>query len=124
MNLAPVAEVSRHLRCDSDADDAWIEDWLPIVSAAVAGWLKDSWRLYAPSGHEDSQGDPLPAQDSQGNLIVHPVVRGAVLLEIAQQYRFRDGSGAARVAAHEGHGYALGAGATALLAPLRKGTLA
>lgn len=124
MNLVSVADAAEHIRTDSARDDQWLELWIPIVSASVAAWLKDEWRLYVPSGFEDSQGDPIPEFDSQGEPIVNPIVAGAVMLELAQQYRFRDGSGAQRVASHEGHGYVLGAGATALLAPLRRSTVA
>lgn len=123
MNLVTLVQAQAHLRTDSDADDAWINDAIEDVSGAVASWLKDSWRLYLPSGFEDSQGVPIPAEDSNG-LIINPVVRRAVLIELAQQYRFRDGSGAAAVPSHWGHGYVLGAGATSILSGLRRSTVA
>lgn len=124
MHLVTMQEAEAHLRIDSDAETSWLKVFIPAVSDAVAAWLKDSWRLYVLSGAEDSHGVLIPATDDYGKPIIRPVVKAAVLLELAQQYRFRDGSDAPRVAAHEGHGYVLGAGATALLAPLRRSTVA
>lgn len=123
MEFVTIEEARSHIRVDTLADDPWFETWIPVVEAAVKSWLKDSWRLYVPSGVEDSNGDPIPAEDSNG-LIVQPMVKAAVLIELAQQYRFRDGSDAAAVPSHWGHGYVLGAGATSLLAGLRRSTVA
>ena len=128
MDLCTLEEARSHIRTDSDADDAWFAVWIPAISQAVMSWLKDDWRAYEPSldseGNviEDSNGDPIPAEDSNGP-IVKPMVRAAVLIELAQQYRFRDGSGAAAVPSHWGHGYVLGAGATSLLTSVRKTTV-
>lgn len=120
--LVTLDEARAHLRIDHDADDAWLTTWIAAVSQAVLAWLKDDWRAYESSGNTDSAGDPIPLEDSNG-LVVRPIVRAAVLVELAQQYRFRDGSGAAAVPTHWGHGFTLGAGATSLLTPLRKATL-
>ena len=128
MDLVTLQQAQAHLRTDSAADDVWIQDWITIVSAAVMSWLKDDWRAYEPTLDSngdvmrDSNDDPIPAEDSNG-LIVKAQVRGAVLLELAQQYRFRDGSDAAAVPSHWGHGYVLGAGATSMLAAVRKATV-
>ena len=128
MDLCTLEEARSHIRTDSDADDAWFAVWIPAISQAVMSWLKDDWRAYEPSldseGNviDDSNGDPIPAEDSNGP-IVKPMVRAAVLIELAQQYRFRDGSGAAPVPSHWGHGYVLGAGATSLLVACRKATV-
>lgn len=124
MNFVSLQEAEAHLRVDNDAHTSWLSIFIPVVSGAVATWLKDPWRLYVPSGFVDSQGVPIPAQDSQGEFFVHPVVKGAVLVELAQQFRFRDGSGAAAVPSHAGHGYVLGAGATSMLNGLRRSTVA
>lgn len=119
-----------HIDADSTADDGWLGIWIPAVSQAVATWLKEAWRLYEPALDSngqpilDSAGDPYPALSSNGDPIVRPIVQAATLVELAQQYRFRDGSEAQAVPSHWGHGYVLGAGATSLLVALRKSTVA
>lgn len=128
-DLVSLEDAANHLRIDNDADNAWLLMMIPAISQAVLLWLKDEWRAYVlivDSNNDvifDSAGDAFPAVDGQGDQIVKPIVRAAVLIELAQQYRFRDGSGAAAVPAHWGHGYTLGAGATSLLTPLRKSTV-
>lgn len=123
-DLVTVDQARAHIRIDTALDDPWLEMWIPAISEAVLSWLKDEWRAYVPSGEIDSNGDPIPAVDSQGDPIVKKMVKSAVLIELAQQYRFRDGSDAAAVPSHWGHGYVLGAGATSLLSSLRKSTVA
>lgn len=124
-----IEDARDHLRIDSYADDLWLDLFISAISSAVMSWLKDDWRCYQTvvdsNGEpiEDSNGDPVPALDESGNPIVLPQVKAAVLVELGQQYRFRDGSGAAAVPSHWGHGYVLGAGATSLLASLRKSTI-
>jgi len=128
-DLVTLEQARIHLRTDSDADDAWLTLMISVVSGAVFSWLKDEWRAYVPATDaegnviEDSNGDPIPFEDSNG-FTVKPLVVGAVLVELAQQYRYRDGSDAAAVPSHWGHGYVLGAGATSLLSGSRKSTLA
>ena len=68
----------------------------------------------------DSSGDPVPALP----LAARPVVKAATLIELERQFRFRGGESEADVQSHEGHGYTLGKGATALLSSLRKSTVA
>lgn len=126
-DLVTLAEARAHLRTDNDADDAWLSTWIPAISQAVLTWLKDEWRAYELLTVDDvvqvdSSDEPIIYEDSNGP-VVKPVVTAACLVEIAQQYRFRDGSGAAAVPSHWGHGHVLGAGATSLLAGLRKGTV-
>jgi hypothetical protein len=133
LELVTKVDARAQLRLDSSGgigpDDAWLALSIPAVSGAVAGWLKDSWRLYEPeidSAGEvvpDSDGNPVPAEDSNGDPIVHPTVRLAVLVELDRQYRFRDGSGDGDVTPDAGHGYTLGRGATALLTPFRRPTV-
>lgn len=128
MDLVTVQEAKDQIRIDSDADDSWLALWITAISAAVVSWLKDDWRVYVLSRDEhgdlilDSNDDGIPEEDSNG-LVLNPVVKAAVLVELAQQYRFRDGSGAAAVPSHWGHGYVLGAGATSLLSGVRKTTV-
>lgn len=133
MQLVSFEDARYQLRLDhgSDAaDDNWLAIFVPAISAAVASWLKDEWRLYVPERDSngdivrDSNGDPVPAMDANGHYIVHPTVRAAVLIELASQFRFREGEGDNRVDQAEGHGYTLSKVATALLSGLRKPTVA
>lgn len=126
-DLVTIDEARGHLRTDNDADDAWLAVWIPAISQAVLTWLKDEWRAYELLKIDgvvqvDSSDEPIILEDSSGP-IVKPVVMAACLVELAQQYRFRDGSGASEVSPHAGHGYVLGRGATSLLNGLRKGTV-
>jgi hypothetical protein len=128
-DLVTLQQARDHLRIDNDADDAWLATWIPAISQAIGTWLKDEWRAYELSRDADgellldSSEEPIPLEDSNGP-IVKSVVTAACLVELAQQFRYRDGSEAAAVHSHWGHGYVLGAGATSLLSGLRKSTLA
>jgi hypothetical protein len=127
-DLVTLEQARSHLRIDNDADDTWLTTWIPAISQAVFTWLKDEWRAYEwmrDSDGEflrDSNDEPYILEDSNGPVI-KPVAAAACLVELAQQYRFRDGSGAAAVQSHAGYGYVLGAGATSLLNGLRKTTV-
>lgn len=104
-------------------DDGWLDIFIPAISEAVATWLKDEWRLFVPDTDSagntlfDSAGDPIPS------AVVRPAVRAAVLVEIASQFRFREGEGENVVPSDAGHGYILSKGATALLVGLRRSTV-
>ena len=135
LELVTIDDARQQLRLDEidsngGADDAWLALAIPGVSEAVRSWLKDDWRLYLPERDTagavitDTDGDPIPAEDSNGNPITHPTVRLAVLLELASQFRYREGEGENVVPADAGHGYTLSKGATAMLAGLRKPTVA
>ena len=135
LELVTIDDARQQLRLDEidsngGADDAWLALAIPGVSEAVRSWLKDDWRLYLPERDTagavitDTDGDPIPAEDSNGNPITHPTVRPAVLLELASQFRYREGEGENVVPADAGHGYTLSKGATAILAGLRKPTVA
>lgn len=123
------ADAREQLRIDSDADDRWLAIWIPAVSASVTAWLKQEWRLYVLQRDSDgelvrdSAGRPVPAEDSNGDPILHPAVIAATLLELASQYRFREGEGDNVVPGDAGHGYVLSKAATAQLAPLRRTTV-
>ncbi len=119
--LVTLEQARVHLRIDHDADDAWLNVMIPAVSEAVLLWLKDPMRAYETI--LDSSGDPVVVEDSNGP-ITRPVVRSAVLLEVATQYRYREGEGAPQAPEHWGHGYTLSPGATSLLTPLRRPTVA
>ncbi|WP_414553725.1 head-tail connector protein [Stenotrophomonas forensis] len=124
------ADAREQMRIDSDADDRWLAIWIPAVSASVAAWLKQEWRLYVLERDANGQlvrdraGRPVPAKDDTGEPILHPAVIAATLLELASQYRFREGEGDNVVPSDAGHGYVLSKAATAQLAPLRCTTVA
>lgn len=130
IELVTIEEARAHLRIDdvdSDGspDDLWLSIFMPAISEAVANWLKDEWRLYVAEVDSggvvvDASGDPVPALP----LAARPVVKAATLIELERQFRFRGGESEADVGSHEGHGYTLGKGATALLSSLRKSTVA
>lgn len=129
--LVTLDEVRDHLMVDSTAVNPWINMMIPAISQAVLSWLKDDWRAYETiqdsNGEplEDSAGDQFPVLDSNGEPIPLPLVKAATLIELAQQFRFRDGADAttAHVPSHWGHGYVLGIGATSLLVALRRPTV-
>lgn len=58
LELITKADAYTHLRIDNDssgsADDDWLDIFILAISEAVALWMKDSWRLYAPE--VDSSG--------------------------------------------------------------------
>lgn len=135
LQLVTIDDARQQLRLDEidsngGADDAWLALAIPGVSEAVRSWLKDDWRLYLPERDTagavitDTNGNPIPAEDTNGDPITHPTVRLAVLLELASQFRYREGEGENVVPADAGHGYTLSKGATAILAGLRKPTVA
>lgn len=123
--MITLAEAKHHLRIDGTADDPWLEIFIPAITQAILLWLGDDWRAYMPL--RDSNGDiiydndgiPLFEFDTNGEPILQPVVRIASLVELASQYRFREGEdGNNRMPAELG--YVLGRGATDLLISLRK----
>ena len=130
-NLVTLDEARDHLRLDEGPDDTWLATWIPVVSEAVALWLKDEWRLYQPEvGSDgepvlDSDGRPAVVLDSDGDPVVRWAVKAACLVELASQYRFREGEGKDNVMpADAGHGYVLNKASTAILTPLRRPTVA
>lgn len=125
--LVTAAEAKLHLRLDTGtADDTWLAIFIPAISEAVLGWLKDDWRAYVPEQDSsgiitDSNGDPIPAEP----LVAKWSVKAAVLLELANVYRNREGEGKDNVVTPDaGYGYVLNKASTALLTPLRKPTVA
>lgn len=127
-DLVTLAEARAQLRLDDfdssgGPDDLWLSIWIPACSEAVLSWLKQDWRAYVP--FRDSSGDLI--MDSSGDPevsdVVRPQVKGAVLLELSSQFRFREGEGDNMVPSHEGHGYVLTKAATAILTSLRRSTV-
>ena len=125
-DLVTKAQAFNHLRFDTDPDS---DIWIPVVSEAVIGWLKDWWRVYQIETVDgvpvvDSNGDYIALEDSNG-MIPRARVVGAVLLELESMNRFRDGGGKDNVVPDPaGWGYALNKASTALLSSLRKSTVA
>ena len=99
MDLVTLEEARLQVRTDTTADDAWLSIWITSVSDSVLSWLKDEWRAYVPmvdsSGAVvvDSAGIPIVLLDSSDKPIVRSRVKAAVLVELAMQYRFREGDG-------------------------------
>lgn len=128
LELVTRAEAAAQLRITLDSnggdDGPWLDIFIPTISQAVAQWLKDDWRLYVPEFDsngdvlKDSNGDPIPT------AVVQPIVKGAVLVELASAFRFREGEGTENVVpADAGYGYMLNKTSTAMLAALRKTTI-
>jgi hypothetical protein len=126
--LVTLDEARDQLMVDSTAVNPWLNMMIPAISQAVLAWLKDEWRAYelaqdsAGDPLTDSNGDPIVFLDSAGEPLVKPMVKAATLIELASQFRFRDGDGVKNVPDAWGHGHVLCMGATALLVPLRKPT--
>lgn len=139
-DLISKADAYEHLRLDYDSDgspdDGWLDIFIPAISEAVALWLKDEWRLYVVEVDSDgaivldSDDVPVIELNSDDEPTVRHAVRAACLVQLASEYRFREGDGANDMAQGgrsidgRGHGYVLCRGATALLASLRKPTAA
>lgn len=135
VDLVTMEEARHHLRIDdvdSDGgpDDPWLAMFIPAISEAVMLWLKDPWRAYVPELDSDgnpilnSDGEPYPEVDSDGNDVVRWSVKAAVLVELASQYRYREGEGKDNVMPPDaGYGYVLNKVSTNLLTPLRKPTV-
>lgn len=128
VEFVTAAEARIHLRLDAGtADDAWLAIFIPAISEAVLTWLKDSWRAYVPeidsSGEVilDSSGETIPALP----LTPKFQVKAAVLIELASHFRFREGEVTDNVVTPDaGYGYVLNKASTAILAPLRRSTIA
>lgn len=133
--LVTLEEARAHLRLDepdSDGgpDDLWLAVFIPAVSEAVLNWLKEEWRAYVPQVDSngdpilDPNGDPVPAEP----LVAKWSVKAAVLVELASQFRFREGEGDNGTPTGDlysgRYGYTLNKTSTALLHSLRKPTLA
>lgn len=124
------AQAQEQLRLDPGVDDLWLAFAIPAVSAAVDSWLKSPWRRYelqrdgAGALIIGADGFPLPVLDDEENPVLAQQVVLATLVELASHYRFREGEGDNTVPSEAGHGYVLSRAATALLAPLRRSTVA
>lgn len=104
------AEAKEHLRLDGTADNAWLTLTIPAVESAIIRWVGAESRLYEI--------------DAQGDSEVIRCVELAALVELAYQYRFREGAENTKMIDYYRQGFVLSAGATALLQPLRVPTVA
>jgi len=129
LDLVTLADAREQLRIDADstgsADDAWLAIAISAASEAVRGWLGEDDRLYVPERDSlgviirDSTGKPTPEVDSAGTPTIAPSVRLAVMVEVAMQYRYREGEAKDSVI-DPAAGYTLNKASVALLTPLRQ----
>lgn len=124
IEIVTIQEAREHLRIDDydsegGPDDPWLNIFIPAVTGAVVSWVKDTDALYETE--IDSSGNEVPDLGSP-----KPVVKAAILIEIERQYRSRGGEDETYMEqfGDAGYGYVLGRGSTALLASLRKSTVA
>lgn len=118
--LVTVDEARDHLRSDTDADTADLTAKIQAASDAVLDYVG----TLVP---RDTAGDPF--LDSSGALIgvterVVTRLKQATLITVGYLYRERAGSQEYAVPSAFGYGYSLPQGATALLYPLRRPTVA
>lgn len=103
-NAVTVEDCKLHCRVDSDAENEWFELMLPAVFDNCAAFVGGKSRLFT----------------SKHRVYLLNAVRAAMLIEIAELYKNREGNDRAEIPANWGHGHNLGYGATKLLTPLRK----
>lgn len=118
--LVTVEEARDHLRSDTDADTADLTAKIQAASDAVLDYVG----TLVP---RDTAGDPFV--NTSGALIGLPNrvvsrLKQATLVTLAYFYRERAGSQEYAVPTAWGYGYSLPQGATALLYPLRRPTVA
>lgn len=85
----------QHLNMDHDQDDVLIEAYIRASSEAVKNYLKSAspYEVERDSNDDpiyDSSGDPIYAQDSNGDKIVRYAVQAATLLQLGFLYKDRD----------------------------------
>ena len=115
IKLVSVATVMEQLHLDNDMQTAWLDVAIAGVSAAVVAWVGGIERL-APV---DSSGNPTIDSDGVVEDVDGAAVL-AVLVEVAYQYRFREGAAEQDQGDWYATGYVLNMSSTALLTPLRE----
>lgn len=103
------------LHLDNDMQTAWLEVAIAGVSAAVVAWVGDIARIVPV----DSDGAPYVDSDDVAEDVDSAAVL-AVLVEIAYQFRFREGAAEQNQGDWYKAGYVLNMSSTALLTPLRQ----
>lgn len=115
IKLVSTAYAMEQLHLDNDMQYPWLDIAIAGVSAAVVAWVGGIERL-APV---DSSGDPTIDSDGVVEDVDGAAVL-AVLVEIAYQYRFREGAAEQGQGDWYSTGYVLNMSSTALLTPLRE----
>lgn len=103
--IISVKEATEHLRLD-EADRPWLQMAIPTVENAIILWCGSESRIY------------------DADYALYECVRLAALVELARQHVQREGPQQKNQIDWFMNGYSLGPGATALLQPLRKPTVA
>jgi len=104
MPLVTTQEAKQQLHIDTNAHDAWLDMMIPAVEDAVIRWVGDESRVYEDS----SLTVPVPS------------AKLAVLVEVAYQFRYREGPEEGQGTEWFKTGYVLNKGSTGVLQPLRK----
>ena len=104
MSLITVQEAKEHLHIDDNAHDVWLSIAIPAIESAMVLWVGEEVRLY--------QDDPMTTP--------HEAARLALLVELAYQFRYREGASEMDMTEWFTIGYVLNMSSTALLTPLRK----
>lgn len=126
--LITLQEASDHLRRDASDDDSDLTLKIHAASAAVMNYLKHNVLAYEPeydsSGDivRDSNGLPVPAVDSNGDMIARFEVKAAVQLMLGELYKNREAEQGGEIPTQWGYGY-LPRPVVALLYPLREPAL-
>ncbi len=128
MMLVTLQQAKAHLAMDHDEDDMLITGYVQAASDAVCEYLKGAspWEPQRDSNGKplvDSNGQQVPALDSNGKPATRGVVASATLIIVGELYKNREGKGDGEIDAQYGYGY-LPRPAVALLYPLRQPTIA
>jgi len=108
MALVTIQEAKDQLHIDTNAHDSWLETIIPAVEDAVVRWVGDESRVYEDS----SLTVPVPS------------AKLATLVEVAYQFRYREGPEEGNGTEWYKTGYVLNKASTGVLQPLRKPRLA
>jgi hypothetical protein len=81
VRLVTLAEASAHLRRDTTADDADLDDKIMAASQIVLNYIGDGADDFLNTANVDSSGDP----------IIPAAVKAATLMMVGVLYRIRDG---------------------------------
>ena len=108
MSLITIQEAKEQLHIDDNAHDTWLSIVIPAIENAIVLWVGEETRLY----QDDAMMDP------------QETARLALLVELAYQFRYREGASEMDMTDWFTTGYVLNMSSTALLTPLRKPRIA